>query len=160
VQQIRRIKQYIARKAYPQLLLHPLLLVEFPTIAIYCIGSDDIVVEGVGWAHHSGVLNNSREVFPAHKAEDAIGVATMTPCILHNLPRPIQVIKKSINFYYEFQKFNKSHHRVESAGACHEVWVAEGDSRDLASKRSSNLRHQNLRRPAERRHRPTALYRL
>jgi hypothetical protein len=76
-------------------LLHPLCLgVEFPIITIYCIGGDDIVVEGVGWAYHFGVLNQSREVFPAQKDKDAIGVAVVTSCILHNLPRPVQVIKK------------------------------------------------------------------
>jgi hypothetical protein len=52
------------------------------------------VVEGVGWARHSGVLNQSREVFPAQQAEDAIGEATMTPSIIHNHPRPVQVINK------------------------------------------------------------------
>jgi hypothetical protein len=93
VQQIRHILQY--SKTYPQLLLHPLrLVIEFPVVLIYCIGGDDVVVEGVGWSHHSGVLNQSREVFPAQKVEDAIGVAVVTPCILHNLPRPVQVINK------------------------------------------------------------------
>jgi hypothetical protein len=33
---------------------------------------------------------------------------------------------------------------------------AEGDSRDLADRRSSNLRHQNLRQPAELRRCPAA----
>jgi hypothetical protein len=28
-------------------------------------------------------------VFPAQKTKDAIGVTTVTPCILHNLPRPV-----------------------------------------------------------------------
>jgi hypothetical protein len=101
---MQHIYQYRARKTYPHLLLHSLCLgVEFPIVLIYCIGGDDIVVEGVGWARHSGVLNKSREVFPAQKADDAIEVATVTPCILHNLPRPVQVIKKSISFYYEFE---------------------------------------------------------
>jgi hypothetical protein len=76
-------------------LLHPLhLVVEFPVIPIYWIRGDDVVVESVGWVRHSGVLNQSREVFPAQKAKDAIGVAAMTPCILHNLSRPVQVINK------------------------------------------------------------------
>jgi hypothetical protein len=76
-------------------LLHPLrLVIEFPVIPIYCIGGDGIVVEGVGWARHSGVLNQSREVFPAQQAEDAIVGATMTPNIIHNRPRPVQVINK------------------------------------------------------------------
>jgi hypothetical protein len=57
-------------------------------------GGDGVVIEAVGWAYHSGVLNQSREVFPAQQAEDAIGVATMTPSIIHNRPRPIQVINK------------------------------------------------------------------
>lgn len=48
----------------PQLLLHMLRLVEFPAIPVYCIGGDDVVVEGVGWARHSIILNQSREVFP------------------------------------------------------------------------------------------------
>jgi hypothetical protein len=61
-------------------------------VPVYSIGGDGVVVEGVGWARHSGVLNQSREVFPAQHAEDAIGVATMTPSILHNCPRPVQVI--------------------------------------------------------------------
>jgi hypothetical protein len=78
VQRIRHILHY--SKIYPELLLHPLrLVVEFPVVPVYCIGGDDVVVKGVGWARHSVVLNQSREVFPAQQAEDAIGVATMTP---------------------------------------------------------------------------------
>jgi hypothetical protein len=76
-------------------LLHPLrLVIEFPAVPVYCIGGDSVVVKGVGWACHSGVLNQSRKVFPAQQAEDAIGEATMTPSIIHNCPRPIQVINK------------------------------------------------------------------
>jgi hypothetical protein len=76
-------------------LLHPLRLVtEFLVVPVYCIGGDGVVAEGVGWARHSGILNQSREVFPAQQAKDAIGVATMTPSILHNCPRPVQVINK------------------------------------------------------------------
>jgi hypothetical protein len=90
---MRHILQY--RKTYPQLLLHPLrLVVEFPVVPIYCIRGDAVVVEGVGWVRHSDVLNQCIEVFAAQKAEDAIGVAAVTPCILHNLPRPVQVINK------------------------------------------------------------------
>jgi hypothetical protein len=64
-------------------LLHLLhLVVEFPVVPI---GGNVVEVEGVGWTRHSGVLN---------KAEDAIGVAIVTPCILHNLSRHVQVIKK------------------------------------------------------------------
>jgi hypothetical protein len=83
-------------KTYPQLLRHSLrLVIEFPVVRVYCIGGDSVVVEAVGWARHSGVLNHSREVFPAHQAEDAIGVAMMTPPnIIHNRPRPVQVINK------------------------------------------------------------------
>jgi hypothetical protein len=78
VQRLRHILHYT--KTYPQLWLHPLrLVIEFSAVPIYCIGGDGVVVEGVGWARHSGVLNQSREVFPAQQAEDAIGVATMTP---------------------------------------------------------------------------------
>jgi hypothetical protein len=55
---------------------------------------DGVVVEVVGWARHSGVFNQSREVFPAQQAEDAIGEATMTPSIIHNHPRLVQVINK------------------------------------------------------------------
>jgi hypothetical protein len=63
-------------------LLHPLdLVVEFPAIPIYYIGGDDVVVEGIGQTHHSGVLNKSREVFPAQKAKDATRVEFVTPCI-------------------------------------------------------------------------------
>jgi hypothetical protein len=40
-------------------------------------------------------------------------------------------------------------HRVESADACHEVSVAEGDSWHLASRLTTNLRH-----PATPHHRP------
>jgi hypothetical protein len=47
-------------------------------------------------------------------------------------------------------------HLTKSVAACPEVWDTEGDSRDLAGRHSSNLRHQNLRRPAERRRRPAA----
>jgi hypothetical protein len=53
-------------------------------------------------------------------------------------------------------KLHASHHPTELAAACLEVWDAEGDSRDLAGRRSSNLRHQNLRRPAKRRRPPVA----
>jgi hypothetical protein len=90
---MRHILHYI--KTYPQILLHLLrLVIEFLVVPVYCIGGNGVVVEGVGWAHHSGVLNQSREEFHAQQTEDAIGVATMTPSILHNRPRPIQVINK------------------------------------------------------------------
>jgi hypothetical protein len=76
-------------------LLHPLrLVVDVPVIPIYFIGGDSVVVEGVGWAHHSSILNQTREVFPAQMAENAIRVAVVFPCILHNLPRHVQMIKK------------------------------------------------------------------
>jgi hypothetical protein len=76
-------------------LLHPLrLVIEFPAVSVYCIGGDGVVVEGVGWARHPSVLNQSREVFPAQQAKDAIGEATMTPSIIHNRPRPVQVINR------------------------------------------------------------------
>jgi hypothetical protein len=85
---MRHILHYT--KTYPQLLLYPLhLVIEFPVVLVYCIGGDDVVVEGVSWARHSGVLNQSREVFPAQQAEDAIREATMTPSIIHNRPRPV-----------------------------------------------------------------------
>jgi hypothetical protein len=75
---MRHILYYI--KTYPQLLLHPLhLVIEFPIVPVYCIRGDGVVVEGVDWARHSSVLNQSMEVFPAQQAEDAIRVATMTP---------------------------------------------------------------------------------
>jgi hypothetical protein len=47
-------------------------------------------------------------------------------------------------------------HPVESAATCPKVWDAEGDSRDLTGRRSSNLRHQNLRQPPELHRRPAA----
>jgi hypothetical protein len=76
-------------------LLHPLcLVVKFSAVPVYCIEGDGIVVEGVGWARHSGVLNQTREVFPAQQVKDANGVAMMTPSILHNRTRPVQVINK------------------------------------------------------------------
>jgi hypothetical protein len=69
---MRHILHYT--KTYPQLLLHPLrLVIEFLAVSVYCIRGDDIVVEGIGWARHSGVLNQSREVFLAQQAEDVIG---------------------------------------------------------------------------------------
>jgi hypothetical protein len=90
---MRHILHYT--KTYPQLLLHPLrLVIEFSAIPVYYIGGDGVVIEGEGWARHSGVLHQSREVFPAQQAEDAIGGATMTPSIIHNRPRPVQVINK------------------------------------------------------------------
>jgi hypothetical protein len=90
---MRQILQY--SKTYSQLLLHSLrLVVEFLVVPIYCIGGNGVVVEGIGWVCHSGVLNQSREVFPTQKVEEAIGVAGVTPCIIHNLPRPVQVINK------------------------------------------------------------------
>jgi hypothetical protein len=48
-------------------------------------------------------------------------------------------------------KLHASPHPAESTAAYPEVWDAEGNSRDLAGRRSSNLRH-----PAVRRHRPAA----
>jgi hypothetical protein len=90
---MRHILHYT--KTYPQLLLHPLrLVIEFPAVPVYCIRGDGVVVEGVGWARHSGVLNQSREVLPAQQPEDAIGEAMMTPSIIHNRPRPVQEINK------------------------------------------------------------------
>jgi hypothetical protein len=53
-------------------------------------------------------------------------------------------------------KLHASPHPAESAAACPEVWDAEGDSRDLAGRCSSNLRGQNLRRSAELHRRPAA----
>jgi hypothetical protein len=53
-------------------------------------------------------------------------------------------------------KLHISPHPVESAVACPEVWDAEGDSRDLAGRCSSNLSRQNLRRPGAGRRRPAA----
>jgi hypothetical protein len=52
-------------------------------------------------------------------------------------------------------KLHASPHPAESVAACPEVWDVEADSRDLAGRCSSNLRHQNLRRSAELRRRPT-----
>jgi hypothetical protein len=48
-------------------------------------------------------------------------------------------------------KLHTSAHPTESAVACPKVWDAEGDSRDLAGRCSSNLR-----RPTAGRHRPEA----
>jgi hypothetical protein len=45
---------------------------------------------------------------------------------------------------------------AELAAACPEVWDAEGDSRGLAGRCSSNLSRLNLRRSAAGRHRPAA----
>jgi hypothetical protein len=53
-------------------------------------------------------------------------------------------------------KLHTSPHPAESVVACPEVWDAEGDSRDLAGRCSSNLRRQNLRRPTVGRRRPAA----
>jgi hypothetical protein len=90
---MRHILHYT--KTYPQLLLHPLcLVIEFPAVPVYCIVGDGVVAKGVGWARHFGVLNQSRKVFPAQQAEDAIGEATMTPSIIHNRPRHVPVINK------------------------------------------------------------------
>jgi hypothetical protein len=76
-------------------LFHPLcLVIEFPVVPVYYIGGDGVVVEGVSWARHSGVLNQSREVFPSQQDEDAIREATMTHSIIHHHPRPVQVINK------------------------------------------------------------------
>jgi hypothetical protein len=83
---MRCIKQYSATKIYLYLLLHLIhLVVEFPAILVYSIGGDGVVVEGVGWACHSSVLNMSREVFPTQMAEDVVGAAVVTP--LHS-PQP------------------------------------------------------------------------
>jgi hypothetical protein len=90
---MRQILHYT--KTYPQLLLHPLhLVIEFPVVPVYCIGGDGVVVEGEGWARHYDVLHKSREVFPAQQTEDVIGGATMTPSIIQNRSRPVQVINK------------------------------------------------------------------
>jgi hypothetical protein len=47
----------------------------------------------------------------------------------------------------QYLKLHSFAHRVESAGACHEVSVAEGGSWDLASRLTPNLRHQNQTHP-------------
>jgi hypothetical protein len=51
----------------------------------------------------------------------------------------------------EEHKVHASPHLAESAVACPEVWDVEGDSQDLAGRRSSNLR-----RPAEHHRHPVA----
>jgi hypothetical protein len=56
-------------------------------------------------------------------------------------------------------KLHTSPHPAKSAVACPEVWDAEVDSRGLAGRCSSNLSHQNLRRPAAGRRRPAAGHR-
>jgi hypothetical protein len=56
-------------------------------------------------------------------------------------------------------KLHASPHPAELAVACPEVWDVEGDTRDLAGRRSSNLRCQNLRRPTERRRHPAVGHR-
>jgi hypothetical protein len=53
-------------------------------------------------------------------------------------------------------KLHASPHPAESVAACPEVWDAEGDSRDLTGRCSSNLRRQNLRRSAKLRRCPVA----
>jgi hypothetical protein len=53
-------------------------------------------------------------------------------------------------------KLHASPHLAESVATCLEVWDVEEDSRDLAGRRSSNLRCQNLRRPTKRRRHPVA----
>jgi hypothetical protein len=53
-------------------------------------------------------------------------------------------------------KLHTSSLPAESAVVCPEVWDAEEDSRDLAGRCPSNLRHQNLRRPTPGRRRPAA----
>jgi hypothetical protein len=59
-----------------------------------------------------------------------------------------------MNKQREYLKLRASPHRVESVAACHEVWDAEGGLRDIAGRRSLNLR-----RPAERRRRPAKPHR-
>jgi hypothetical protein len=59
-----------------------------------------------------------------------------------------------MNKQREHLKWHASPHLAELAVASLKVLVFEGDSRDLTSRHSSNLRHQNLRCPAERRRRP------
>ena len=98
------IEQYGIRNIYPQLLLHPLcLVVEYPTDSIFSIGGNGIVVERVGWHHHSVVLNHAREVFLAQKTEYAIDSACVSTSTHHSRPVPAQVIKKIISFYFEFE---------------------------------------------------------
>jgi hypothetical protein len=88
-------------RTYPQLLLHPLyLVVEFPTVPIYCIGPDNIVFEGIGQRRLFVILNNPREVFHDQKTKNAIGIVFVTTCILHSHPRHVQVIKKK--YYLQF----------------------------------------------------------
>jgi hypothetical protein len=53
-------------------------------------------------------------------------------------------------------KLHTSPRPAESAVACPEVWDAEGDSRGLARRCSSNLSRQNLRRHAAGRRGPEA----
>jgi hypothetical protein len=56
-------------------------------------------------------------------------------------------------------KLHASPHPTESAAACLKVFDAERDSRELAGRRSSNLRRLNLRHPAERRRHPATPHR-
>jgi hypothetical protein len=59
-----------------------------------------------------------------------------------------------MNKQREHLKLHASPHLTELAATCLEVWVAEGDAQDLTSRRSSNLRHQNMMCPTEHRRRP------
>ena len=93
---MRCIEQYSARKTYPQLLPHLLrLIVEYPTGPIFSIGGGSIVVERVGQPHHSGVLNQAKEVFPAQKTEDPIDFECVGPSTQHFGPVSARVIKKN-----------------------------------------------------------------
>jgi hypothetical protein len=62
------------------------LVVEYPIVSIYYIGDDNMVVEGIGRARHSGVLNNAREMFPTKNTEHAID------SICDHLHSPIAII--------------------------------------------------------------------
>jgi hypothetical protein len=82
-------------------LLHPLrLVVELHVIPIYSIRGYNVVVEGISRARNSIILTKSREVFPAQKPKDVIRVAFVTPSILHNHSRHVQVIKKKYYFLF------------------------------------------------------------
>jgi hypothetical protein len=79
---------------YPKLLLHPFrLVVEYPAVPIFGTRGGGIVVERVSRPRHSGILNQTRVVFPAQKTENAIDVACVIS--LHNNPAPAQVIKRN-----------------------------------------------------------------
>jgi len=76
---------------YPQFPHHPSRLgTEIPPFPIFCIWDGHVVVPRVGRLHDPGMLHETREVLPAQKTQDAIGLPFVVTS-RHENPIPAKV---------------------------------------------------------------------